>query len=926
MFLPLSLAQADGTEGLGIPVGVSIASGTGMVTAGTGLAVQPADINVAVPAAASVQQVLLYWEGLHHESGPGDNTVEVNGNPVTGDLIGGPTLFFSQTASSSFRADITTLAAVVPGNNVLSISGLVNSGDFATSDGASVVVIFDDGSAPANLQIRDGNDVAFANFSPPIDTTVAQTFNFPASVQDRTADLTLMVGNVEQDRPNSIKITVGGTTTTLADQLASNQGSDWDNLLLPVLVPAGETSLTVQVLSAPDGSGRLPASLIWVAATLSLSAPVDNVDLSVTKTDSPDPVQVGDELTYTVTVTNNSATDATGVVAEDTLPAGVTFVSAVSTIGSCAEAAGTVTCDIGNLGAGQSAVITIKVTPTAAGEIENTVTVTGTEPDPDPTNNTATTTTTVNPIPMADLSVTKTDSPDPVQVGDELTYTVTVTNNSPTTGATGVVAEDTLPAGVTFVSAVSTIGSCAEAAGTVTCDIGNLGAGQSAVITIKVTPTAAGQIENTVSVTGTEPDPDPTNNTATTTTTVNPACPVPTTPEITHGSAFGLDASVLGLNIVKAGLVSTVAPGSPAAAARRSITINVPLVLAATINENQSASSLTPAPNSKASSTISNVSLLSGLVTATSIRGVSQSVASQTSASYNSTGSEIQGLKVNNVPVSVSPNQKVLVKDPLIPTRVIAELHIYQESGTSTFAGSLSQASHSVNMLRLVLLKSFLGLPTGAEIIVAHAQSDAQGPAVNCPDAQSVSGEAFTALVQGKFNGNVIAETKIGEALLPPTGGSDSDGTTASIPGVVTNSTTTNTTSGSLSPNPNATARSVIQGLNLFAGLVTATAVDVSSTSSANGLTAGTQFAATFVNLKVGSTTVSANVAPNSVISLSLPGGGFLVVIINERTVGGNGTTDTEGTINAIHAFAFTPGGLLESEVIVASAHSDAHS
>ena len=43
--------------------------------------------------------------------------------------------------------------------------------------------------------------------------------------------------------------------------------------------------------------------------------------------------------------------------------------------------------------------------------------------------------------PAADLSVTKTDSPDPVRSGGNLTYTITVTNNGPD-AATGVTMTD----------------------------------------------------------------------------------------------------------------------------------------------------------------------------------------------------------------------------------------------------------------------------------------------------------------------------------------------------------------------------------------------------------------------------------------------------------------------------------------------------
>lgn len=123
--------------------------------------------------------------------------------------------------------------------------------------------------------------------------------------------------------------------------------------------------------------------------------------------------------------------------------------------------------------------------------------------------------------PSADLNVSKTDSPDPVTVESNLTYTITVMNNGPDL-ANGVTMTDTLPAGVTFVSATPTQGSCAGTS-TVSCNLGSLANGGSATVTIVVTPTQAGVISNTASVAATETDPNRGNNSATQTTTVNSA-------------------------------------------------------------------------------------------------------------------------------------------------------------------------------------------------------------------------------------------------------------------------------------------------------------------------------------------------------------------------------------------------------------------
>lgn len=113
-------------------------------------------------------------------------------------------------------------------------------------------------------------------------------------------------------------------------------------------------------------------------------------DLSLGKADSPDPVGVGQTLTYTLTARNGGSSDATGVRVVDDLPAGVTFVSADASQGTCTRAGNQVTCELGNLANGASATVTIKVTPQSEGTLTNTARVSGTESDPDGSNNQAT--------------------------------------------------------------------------------------------------------------------------------------------------------------------------------------------------------------------------------------------------------------------------------------------------------------------------------------------------------------------------------------------------------------------------------------------------------------------------------------------------------------------------------------------------------
>jgi uncharacterized repeat protein (TIGR01451 family) len=117
--------------------------------------------------------------------------------------------------------------------------------------------------------------------------------------------------------------------------------------------------------------------------------------LSLTTSDSPDPVLAGSSLTYGLSVHNDGSLAATGVTVTDTLPSGVAFVSAVTDQGSCTQASGTVVCGLGVLASGADAAVTIVVTASTAGQITNMAVVQANEVDPDHSNNLSTAVTTV---------------------------------------------------------------------------------------------------------------------------------------------------------------------------------------------------------------------------------------------------------------------------------------------------------------------------------------------------------------------------------------------------------------------------------------------------------------------------------------------------------------------------------------------------
>ena len=105
-------------------------------------------------------------------------------------------------------------------------------------------------------------------------------------------------------------------------------------------------------------ASALAIVLVVAVGTGGASAVVGDTDLSITKTDSADPVVQGNNFTYTIRVQNTGANDASGVVVTDALPSQVDYVSSTVTSGSCAQTNDTVTCTLGQVNAGATVTAT----------------------------------------------------------------------------------------------------------------------------------------------------------------------------------------------------------------------------------------------------------------------------------------------------------------------------------------------------------------------------------------------------------------------------------------------------------------------------------------------------------------------------------------------------------------------------------------
>jgi uncharacterized repeat protein (TIGR01451 family) len=163
------------------------------------------------------------------------------------------------------------------------------------------------------------------------------------------------------------------------------------------------------VVADLNGDGRPDVVLANVNdGTISVALntfPTTGADLAVSLAGNPSPVSVTQTLTYQVNVQNQGPEDATNVVISDTLPSGMSFVSASISAGTCSQANLVVTCNIAKLVSADAALLTIGVIPTASGTANNSVSVAGNETDENTANNTATVSTRVDP--MFKLTVAK---------------------------------------------------------------------------------------------------------------------------------------------------------------------------------------------------------------------------------------------------------------------------------------------------------------------------------------------------------------------------------------------------------------------------------------------------------------------------------------------------------------------------------------
>jgi uncharacterized repeat protein (TIGR01451 family) len=304
------------------------------------------------------------------------------------------------------------------------------------------------------------------------------------------------------------QLAIGGIATLDGTLIVTVDYTPADGTTWPILTFASRSGdFAVKNLPTYPPSGSIVA--IYTPTELDLKAVVAaQANLAITK-NGPAGVVAGQNVTYTVQVTNNGPAAAANVQVSDPQPANLTFVS---NSGACTSA---YPCNLGTLNNGQTVTITstYSTSPSFSGNVTNTATVSSTTPDPDNSNNSASATTNVGA--QSDLSISKSGPPS-VAPGQNITYTITFKNNGPSP-ATNTIVSDPTPVGIAFVS---NSGACTTP---FPCNVGTLSAGQTASITSTYTVPATytgATVTNTATISSDVNDPTPTNNSSSATTAV----------------------------------------------------------------------------------------------------------------------------------------------------------------------------------------------------------------------------------------------------------------------------------------------------------------------------------------------------------------------------------------------------------------------
>ena len=434
-------------------------------------------------------------------------TVTVTANPApTVTLVANPTSVAINASSTLTWVSTNATNCIASGDwsGTKALSGSEVQNNLTSNKSYTIVCTGLGGSATSTAAVTVVTSCPAPQITSPLTSTITlgQSFTYTVTASSTTA-VVFAVNNLPAG------LTFSTTTNTISG------------------TPTSSGTFNIQLL-ATNACGGVDNRLLVLSVNTTGSS---GANLGVSKTSNRTTANVGDEIIYTIVVTNTGPENATSVVLTDILPSGISFSTSTASIGSYSTTTGI--WNIGNLNNGSSVTLTIQGTVRTGFQgqtITNTATVVATQTDPNTGNNTSSVNVSVNnptqtctincggggggSNPNSNLGVSKTSNRTTATVGDTVIYTITVHNAGPDI-ATAVTAVDNIPAGILFSS--STVSQGTYTSGNGMWFIGTLNVGSSTTLVIQGTVRNGFQgqvIVNNVNVYAAQTDPFPSNNTA----------------------------------------------------------------------------------------------------------------------------------------------------------------------------------------------------------------------------------------------------------------------------------------------------------------------------------------------------------------------------------------------------------------------------
>lgn len=475
-----------------------------------------------IPVGATITAAYLYWAG---SGSTPDYNVTLDGVAISADRTFTETFTLGTDYDFFSGFEDVTAQVAAKGNGTYTFANLtVNNGAphcgvSAVLSGWSLLVIYESASEPLRvINVFDG----FQYFRGSSLTLTPNNFVIPNSGIDGRHGVLTWEGDVENSAAlNGFTedLTFNGTELTDGFNPVNNQFNSTINLLssnttygvdldvydVTSLLTAGDTSAS-SIYSSGGDLVLLSMEVLSVTNT-----PV--ADLAISKTHSGN-FTVGQNGVYTLSVSNNGPSTETGTITvTDTLPAGLSYVSATGTGWTCGAVAQDVTCTHAGPLASSAILpditLTVGVAAAAAPSVTNTATVSGTAFDNQAGNDSSSDPTVVQQPDLSTSTKTVVDlnggDADP---GDTLRYTITLIESGGATAST-ISVTDNLPANTTNLNVVSFPAGATNNSTAALVDISNISipAGGSDTIVFDVTVSGSANPGDTIDNTATISNP-----------------------------------------------------------------------------------------------------------------------------------------------------------------------------------------------------------------------------------------------------------------------------------------------------------------------------------------------------------------------------------------------------------------------------------